>query len=151
MLDRFDQVIIDRESVNFERNVLACYRLYGSWENASNKERFVAFPNRRLPADRRIDLSEQTPPHKKAPQTNSFDLRAGRTIPAPFVVTDLDGLVWIPSRVSRIGDMVSAKDLRSAQPLVDDRTGEQIGYLIAAERMALTDLEDQYLSSLRDS
>ena len=69
--------------------------------------------------------------------------------PVPVVITNLSGIVVVPLAGMNVGERVKRKDFKRARPIVAG--GKQVGMAVPLKRPARTDLEEQYLSTIRES
>lgn len=166
VVDRFDEIVIDRSAINFERGLGDYYSKYGSWQAAYDVEPFLTFLNKGLPRNNRPGANPNSPEGTSSGEGRSGfggAFNTGENTPTgnrssgglprgsrdPFFATDMNGYVWVPSYHNDVGDIISEKALQDARPVI--LNGEQIGYLMSEQRLVLTDLEVAYLSALQES
>lgn len=156
MLSHFDQTVIDYASPGMLYEAAEYHRAYGSWEAAIKEEPFPSFAARirfqtnSANAPPRPQLPIHPNPHSPASQGIPTDRAFGiDDNPPPFIITDMEGVTWVPTAQGKVGDVNSANRLKNALPIMDGDV--QIGFAISTERSAISSLEEEYLSALKAS
>lgn len=130
LTEQFEDVIITRSSNGFQRDILAYYNIYGSFEQANAAESWDEFRSR---------YRELRPARDEPPNPNI----------ARFIGTDLNGYVWAPAGSFELGDTISEAILKDATPLLNDN--EVVGYIAVEGRLVLSGSEALYLDALTNS
>lgn len=157
MLDRFDGLVADRAMGGLLNEVADYHQTYGSWDAAVEAEPFFAFAVRNYPmaVGPASTQGGQAAPRRGPPPSDRISPQAVRVLQdydgaaPPILVTDNDGIVRVPTPLISIGEVMPVRSLKNAVPIMSG--GIQIGYALSSQRVALSNLEIQYLSALKDA
>lgn len=149
-LRRVDALVAERALQGFVQRATDYYETYGSWEAARATEPFLRF-------DRRLESMRprpSEPPRNRAqlPRLGSDPIPVPGmrgAAPVPVVITDLSGRVVVPLAGLNVGRVVQGDELTRARPIISG--GEKVGLAVPLARPPRTDLEEEYLSAMRDS
>lgn len=166
-LRRVDALVVERALQGFVQRAENYYARYGTWESPRAAEWFLRPLSRPVngapiqPGGPRLGGSS-TPRPGVVPEMDPRRRPGGRpgqnglrppgvraAAPVPVVITNSAGSVLVPLAGLKLGDRVSADDLARARPIVSD--GKKVGLAVPLARPPRTDLEEEYLSAIRDS
>eukprot|EP00903_Cladosiphon_okamuranus_P004449 g4447.t1 len=135
--------------------VLAYYRKYGAWDVAAEQESYFDFIAQNRTTREPVGPGgvrpgpglRGLPPRADDSEGPRLAVRSAR--PPPFVVTDMEGRIWISGFTHEDGEFLPRRQLKLTIPIMD--AGTQIGYALPAQVAIIAETSEEIGIGLQDS
>lgn len=156
LMQKFDGIVMQQASRNFQTDVQLYFRAYGSWAEGLKHESFRAFTERRRAALQLQAADVGPPPPGAAPTLGGPPPQgpppSGGTMPSPpfrFYLFDAERRALFKRAPYELGDLIREEDRARMQPILLD--GRVVAYSSPQGEVNYSALDLGYLAAMRES